>query len=543
MVLAFPVRSLADAARPDRWWLLVVAAAVVPYLGVLDGGMVAGDLEFIAQNPLMDSTRPFVDAFSHGYWFKGEAGQPAPYYRPLVVLLDWLDHARFGLDPVGYHVTNLLLHVAASLAVFVLALQVLQLHWAALASALVFAAHPMHVQAVAYISGRTSVMAALFAVMSIGCVLEVGRRLRASERSTSLQVVAVALCALALLSKESAAPLPALALAAVMLSLGATARALRRTRGLLAAMLLVVVCDLVLRAWVLGQVGSPHRPLWARLGTLETLLSIAKTVGYYPQQLLWPQALSYLPPFVPALSGWDVAGLMWLAGLTLATAWVLWPRAQAPRARFALFWLLACLAPVSGVIALEYFVKEQHAYLPAVGFVLLLGLALERGSSRLASRAAWCSRAAWLRRVPALAVAVLVVCFAVVAADHARHFSGPRALYTRIVSLESRIAARHFAHPAMSQSAHRYAIAHLNLGLLERGDGQCEAARGRFERSEALARNRALRAQAAFLYGDCAARLGQHEAARVALERALEHDPRQPDIRRRLAELRGQRVR
>lgn len=530
-------RALAEAARPGWAWLVVLVAAAAPYLGVLDGAMVAGDLEFIAQNPLMHSSEPLADAFGHGYWFKGDASQPAPYYRPLVVLLDYLDHARFGLQPRGYHVTNLCLHGAASLSVLVLARMLIAPAWAGLASALVFAVHPIQVHAVAYISGRTSVMAALFAVLCIAMVLEGVRRVRAGGGVGGVQVGGVVFAALALLSKESAAPLPALAVAAVLLFGAAGSRPSHPSRwwrpmvGMLVGIAAVVILDLWLRALVLGQLGSPHRPLWARLDGLQSVLSMAKIVGFYPMKLLLPAELSYLPPFVPALSHFDVGGILWFAVLVAATLWVLWPRPGFPRARFCLFWFLACLLPVSGVVALEYFVKEHHAYLPAVGFVLLLGLGLERAAAMVGQQLPRVAKTA-----PVAGVLGLLL-LAVHAAQHAQHFAGPRALYTRILSLEAAIPDAAFAHPAMSQTAHRYAIAHLNLGLLDRTDGHCTTAQPRFARAETLARNRTLRAQAAFLLGDCAAQLGDLAGAQQALARALDHDPTQTEIRGRLEAL------
>src|SRR5262249_43374502 len=87
-------------------------------------------------------------------------GRVGSYYRPVVLPSFALDRAVFGGAPWGFHLTNLLLHVAAAWLVLRLAEAVGLGAGAAFAAAALFLAHPVQTEAVTYVSGRTDVLAA-----------------------------------------------------------------------------------------------------------------------------------------------------------------------------------------------------------------------------------------------------------------------------------------------------------------------------------------------------------------------------------------------
>ncbi|HEX6239891.1 MAG TPA: hypothetical protein VFZ61_03310, partial [Polyangiales bacterium] len=305
-------------SSPRAQWTaaaLLAALAVLPYLGVLRGEFVAGDLEFIVENASLREPSFWRDAFVHSYWYQGGATDQAPYYRPLVVLLDGLNWAWFGADTLGYHLTNLLLHALASLSVWRL-LRLLMPSGFALWAACLFAVHPIQVHAVAYISGRTSVLCTLLVVSSCVCGLRADaarpRRARLLWSSASLLAFAAALMA-----KEHAVVAPLLGLCVLYGRSRDFARDVRGRAFRLGLELLLVAGYLLLRKLVLGHLGGTTPALWERLGPLSALLSIAKIVGFYPWKLLWPSGLSYLPPFVPVLDASSLVGWCWLLGAAL----------------------------------------------------------------------------------------------------------------------------------------------------------------------------------------------------------------------------------
>jgi hypothetical protein len=186
-----PRPSLTSAQR--RLYLVIAASAIAVYLGALANGYALDDVPIIATNPLVHRWSVLWEAFARPYW---PPAWGAEMYRPLPIVsfaLDW----RAG---VGWlHAANLLWHAGVSLAVAALALRLSGSGMAALVAGMLFAVHPVHVEAVANIVGRAELMATLFVVLSVLAALEHDRL------GWSLAALA-----LGLLSKEIAATTPAL---------------------------------------------------------------------------------------------------------------------------------------------------------------------------------------------------------------------------------------------------------------------------------------------------------------------------------------------
>ena len=124
------------------------------------------DVYIVVFNPLIHTPSGIWRAFAHPYWPPEFAGK---MYRPLVVAGFALD--RLTASAMWYHFVNLLWHAGATVAVAALARR-----WAgetaALVAGLVFAVHPVHVEAVANVVGRAELMAACFSLLAVYAALE-----------------------------------------------------------------------------------------------------------------------------------------------------------------------------------------------------------------------------------------------------------------------------------------------------------------------------------------------------------------------------------
>jgi hypothetical protein len=185
-----------------RLYLAVAACAVVVYSGALWNRFVYDDVAIIALNPLVHQAAGVWRAFAEPYWPGNLSGT---LYRPLPVAtfaLDW----QLG-SPAWFHAVNVLLHAGVSVVVAVLARR-----WAgdraALLAGLFFAVHPVHVEAVAYVVGRSELMAALFVLLAIYAAV-----VRQSVGWTAAALVG------GILSKENAVVAPPLILLAWALRL------------------------------------------------------------------------------------------------------------------------------------------------------------------------------------------------------------------------------------------------------------------------------------------------------------------------------------
>ena len=316
------------------------------------------------------------------------------YYRPLVLLSFLVDEKLSGLFGGSYHATNLVLHAATTAAVARLIQVWLASNAAALCGGLLFALHPVHVESVAFVSGRTDLWAALFAVLA--ALAWESARSRGGAAARPAFAAHLACFAGACLSKEVALLLPlALLWTDVCREWGGEqglAGFLRRNRAWLAGWAGVLAAVFLLRA------GAAHVGLGVGVTVAGTLADAAA-----PWQLVFGRWLRYLGLLgVPwPLSSWYgidqlrptpavIGGVAALAGLG-ALAW----RLGAARGFLnGLGWVVVFLAPVSGIVRLSAAVMaERFLYLPSVGLCLAAG-ALTAAAAR-ARRFRWALAAAW----------------------------------------------------------------------------------------------------------------------------------------------------
>src|SRR6266850_283910 len=167
----------------------LLALAFGCYARALHGPLLYDDLNAIVVNQLV-SDLDVAGIFTTPSWWWGGQGHVAAY-RPLTTLTFAVQYALSGTEPFGYHLVNALLHGAVCLTLAVLLGRLTdnpRLGWLA---GLLFAAHPVHTEAVASVVGRAEEMAALFALGAWLLVLE-GRR-RAGPQASWVAAGAVVL--------------------------------------------------------------------------------------------------------------------------------------------------------------------------------------------------------------------------------------------------------------------------------------------------------------------------------------------------------------
>ena len=122
---------------------LVLLATALLYANSLRNCFVWDDNTFIVNNPYLKSYHSVPLFFSEDAWRLSASPMDSPYYRPLLFLSFFVDHLFWGLNPFGYHLTNLLIHLANVMLVFYLVRLVCGSEDLALFSSLFFAVHPI----------------------------------------------------------------------------------------------------------------------------------------------------------------------------------------------------------------------------------------------------------------------------------------------------------------------------------------------------------------------------------------------------------------
>ena len=301
-------------------------------------------------------------------------------YRPLVTITYVLNYLIGGPTPLGYHLVNVLLHGLVSWVLYLVALEVGWSAGAALVAAVLFALHPLHSEAVAWVVGRPELLMALGVLAGLWCALR------------GYRWWALAAFVGGLLSKEQAVVLPALVLLAEVCA-GRLPRGPNRGRAALArygGYVLVLAAFLLARTLILGgfqPVAYPflESPLEYASGGVW-VLSTLKLAGRYLWLCVWPAALSvdYSYNAIPlATSGLD-PGVLWAVGawgglLGLAA----WGFRRDRRISFAVGVTVLSFAPAANVlVSVGTPLAERLFYLPLAGLCLLAGLAYEHATGQ-----------------------------------------------------------------------------------------------------------------------------------------------------------------
>jgi tetratricopeptide (TPR) repeat protein len=367
---------------------LLGAFALALYAGSAGHGFVHDDTPLLLKNPYLGDLGNLGRFFASDYWAPTLV---SGLYRPLVTTSFALDRAVGGMDPLGFHLVNLVLHAGVCVLVLGLVRRLVGDARLAAATAFLFAAHAVHTEVVANVSaGRPELLASLFLLASLRFHLA-GRRL-----------AAVGLFGLALLCKESAAAwlgvvyLTDLVYAAPAepLSLGRTGRLLRqRLLSVYAVYALVLLAYLGVRLVALGldaSVPAPARldnPL-AGLDPLWRVVNAVWVLGRYALLLVLPLRLAYdySHAQIPLLGPGDPRLVLvpLLCAAAVAGGVLAWRRSR------DLFYALAftglTLFPVSNLaLPIGTIMAERLLYLPSLGFCLALALALRRVAAVLAA--------------------------------------------------------------------------------------------------------------------------------------------------------------
>lgn len=280
------------------------------------------------------------------------------YYRPVVMATFAAERVLFGDAPAARHATNLVAHAAVGWLVGTLAAALGAGAGASLAASLLFVAHPVQTEAVAYVSGRTDVLAAFFAVAA----LLAWRRARTPADGWAVATTALVLAALG--CKESAALVPL-----ALLAPGASPTSVRPWLPLGAA-----------AAWVVAWVATGGPGLHAD-GLVARVPAVAAAVLEHARLLVWPSDL-HLERFV-VVPGWSAAATlaMW-AGVFVLLGGLAAAARVVPGGPVLLALAVATYLPAAGIVPVypaiadrALFAAEHFLYLPLCGLIpLAVGL-------------------------------------------------------------------------------------------------------------------------------------------------------------------------
>ncbi len=349
---------------------LLALAVVLVYSNSLKAGFVYDDYAFVCNNQAIRTLTPATK-----FLLSPEAfSEPVSYhvFRPLAAFTFALNYALGGSDPAGYRLINILFHLLNAFLLFLMLKRIGFAELPSLMGALIFAVHPVHTEAVTWISGRGNVLFLFFFLLAYLFYAQIDGA--PTPRNRLLYAGALAAYVFSLLAKEMALPLPALLFAHdLYFRHGEGERTLKsRWKGYI-PFLIAAIAYVALRAHVLGrteQVGYHGGSIFA------TFLVMLWAAVVYVKLLFVPVGLSLSRHFAAVHSLLDVhviSGLVLVAGL-IALAIHLFRRA--PLISFAIFWFAATMAPVSNIVPLNAIVADRFLYGPSIAFSIILAAAV-----------------------------------------------------------------------------------------------------------------------------------------------------------------------
>lgn len=445
---------------------VLVAVAAAAYLNTLPNGLVVDDVHQIVENEWVTGPRYLGAIFTQGVWdFEGRVSN---YYRPLMYVLYMGVYALAGHAAWAYHLLNVLFHAGATLLVAMLAQRVLPSTAARspallappLVAGLLFAVHPIHTEPVAWSAGIADLGLAVFGLLALWC------HAAAAERGWRLDAAAAVACLAALLCKETAVVIPCLAVVYDLIFIESRNRTKRITKAL-ACFVPAAGVYVGLRIHALGGL------MPAAGGTVVAaptyVLAVLGLLGGYVEKLVLPADLNFWHAFAPPPSFISAAAAR--AALVVGAGGATALAVSANRAaRFAVVLILVPLLPTFNLGALnqglENAFTERYLYLPSVGFVLLVAMAID-----------WFRVRGWLSTVSAAAAVLLMAAgYATATVARNRVWKDHLSLWSDSVRKSPQSAVAHMNYgaallyagrPAEGTAEMRRAAA-MNPGLLDR---------------------------------------------------------------------------
>jgi Tfp pilus assembly protein PilF len=425
-----PTRS----APAKKLWAALALALLggVTFSGAIGHGFTFDDKYHVVSNEALSQPLDFGAVFQEPTW-------PGNLYRPVVTLSFLLTKRAFGDSPGPYHITNLALHALVCGMLFLVLARRFDTTLAALTTAL-FAVHPLHAEAVANVSNRTELLAALFGFLSLWTVLQREANVDSGVRRAAWSLLLFVSFLLATASKESAICL--VGIVPFLLQDGTSwrglGRGIRRSLPSLFVMSLSFACYLAMRVHTLGAVLTERsitfldNPLADRVGVERILLALPLLGKYVSLSVLpWNLSPDYSFASLGSFERLDPA----LLGQGFALLVVLGLAAYPSRLSFWAIWFLVSFAVTANLLfPIGTVFAERLAYVPSVGIAGLMASAILTLRPRI------------LRPVASVAVCAALL---VASVQYTRDWESNERIFLRGIRAQPQSAKMHHNYGAM----------------------------------------------------------------------------------------------
>ena len=351
---------------------VLLFATTIVYLNSLSNPFVPDDRGIIFKNFRAFADWRSTDLFGRSL-FAREPSE-STYFRPLTLLTFGLNYSFAKGSPAGYRIVNISLHLLVVSLTFLL-LSGLTSTWVAAFSSLLFALHPVHVQAVSYISSRSDPLYSALALFSL-ILWHKGNRAHGAHRHLYL-LSALAAFFIGLFAKETMVVVPLLALAMdiVFRDSGSWQQKIKDNLFWYVGFLLLFALYFSIRLAegfpLITEYGRKvtselEGGLGSRLLLAPKLFALYIGLAFYPAQL---HLFRIVPPPRAFFELEVITGFL-LVGMSVLMIRLFWKSQH--EISFGMLWFLISILPVLNLIRLNADMMEHWLYLPLIGLVLAL---------------------------------------------------------------------------------------------------------------------------------------------------------------------------
>jgi len=393
-----PVQQAAVVSRRYHAaaFIVIAVCCVLVYANTLTYEFVWDDNFQIVRNPFLHGDEPLARLFVTDVWGYTHPDQKGTsnYYRPLQMVTYRLIGQVAGLNASAFHAVNLLFHILATLAGYLVVWQLTKTYWIAFSASVLFALHPIHTEAVVWIAALPELGCCLFFFLSFWLFLRAEESLLSGDtkpaqtQTLRLRALSLLAFAVALFWKEMVLTLPILIAAYLFMVSHAgqplVSRIVKSVRQVL-PYLAVIGGYLLVRYLVLGFI-SRVQHVWV-MSPAELAMSVIYLAGTYWLKLLLPLHLNSFHLFDPVHLLTEVRFLGALALLVVVGGWIAFAWRRFPLAAFAAAWVFVTLLPVFNIrgVGANVF-SERYLYIPSLGFCMLVAWLVVQALQLLPSR-------------------------------------------------------------------------------------------------------------------------------------------------------------
>jgi tetratricopeptide (TPR) repeat protein len=363
--------------------IILAAVSFGVYGNTLFNDFVYDDNYQVLDNPWIKDMRFLPEVFSKSVWSFLPGSVTSNYYRPLMHVSYSFSYHLFGLKPMGFHLINILFNAGVTVLVFLTISMLLKEPGSHASSsprisppfiaALLFAVHPIHTEAVAWVAGFPEISFTFFCLLSFYFYL-------GSEDGLNRQyALSAASFSLAVFSKETALVLPVILVAydiVFHISPVASGKGGKKAGHYVRRyipFLLIGLVYLALRVHALGGL-APQRS-HPDLSASQYIINVFPLFGQYIEKIFLPFDLNAFHVFHPIGSLFETRGVVSLVAIVVFLVLAGVARTKNRTAFFGIFWIVVPLLPVLYIPGVgDNTFAERYLYLPSFGFALLLAL-------------------------------------------------------------------------------------------------------------------------------------------------------------------------